>query len=87
MASIGTASRENFVHIFQARILDRTCYAKADLFKMIVPGSILYVTSLWAIKVALVCVITGSNCAAKIAHVQGDLLQAHCCTNVITEGV
>ncbi|KAF8857378.1 hypothetical protein BDZ45DRAFT_705240 [Acephala macrosclerotiorum] len=38
MASIRTAGRENFVHILQ----------------MIVPGSILYVTSLWAIKVALV---------------------------------
>ncbi|KAI9154855.1 hypothetical protein HJFPF1_07414 [Paramyrothecium foliicola] len=38
MASIGTASRENFIRIM----------------KMIVPGSILYVTSLWAIKVALV---------------------------------
>ncbi|KAH8660722.1 hypothetical protein BGZ60DRAFT_566429 [Tricladium varicosporioides] len=38
MASIGTASRENFVNIMQ----------------MIIPGSVLYVTSLWAIKVALV---------------------------------
>ncbi|KAK7424485.1 hypothetical protein QQX98_000450 [Neonectria punicea] len=38
MAEIPKASRENFVQIM----------------KMIVPGSILYVTSLWAIKVALV---------------------------------
>ncbi|KAH8679438.1 hypothetical protein BGZ61DRAFT_457160 [Ilyonectria robusta] len=38
MAEMGTASRQDFIHIMQ----------------MIVPGSILYVSSLWAIKIALV---------------------------------
>ncbi|KAH7175872.1 hypothetical protein EDB81DRAFT_771294 [Dactylonectria macrodidyma] len=38
MAEMGNASRQDFIHIMQ----------------MIVPGSVLYVASLWAIKVALV---------------------------------
>ncbi|KAF7554311.1 hypothetical protein G7Z17_g3015 [Cylindrodendrum hubeiense] len=38
MADVGNASRQNFIHIMQ----------------MIVPGSVLYVSSLWAIKLSLV---------------------------------
>ncbi|CZR60635.1 related to integral membrane protein PTH11 [Phialocephala subalpina] len=38
----------------EGNLRDDDLYDPADRFKMIVPGSILYVTSLWAIKVALV---------------------------------
>ncbi|KAF6805731.1 hypothetical protein CSOJ01_09299 [Colletotrichum sojae] len=60
MAEIPTASREEFIQIMQVRFfiykpskLTRAELTDMDL-QMIVPGSILYVTSLWAIKIALV---------------------------------
>jgi hypothetical protein len=46
-------SRELRPHL-PGNLRDDDLYDPADRFKMIVPGSILYVTSLWAIKVALV---------------------------------
>jgi hypothetical protein len=55
VASISTASRENFVHIFQVRkVASSEKHSILTQSQMIIPGSVLYVTSLWAVKVTLV---------------------------------
>lgn len=55
MADIPTASREDFIQIMKVLTTPAGQWQASDLLvKMIVPGSILYVSSLWAIKIALV---------------------------------
>jgi hypothetical protein len=54
MAEIPKASRDNYIEMMKVRTAVSTIAYFSDSMQMILPGSILYVSSVWAIKIALV---------------------------------